>query len=177
MALVTGGSGSGKSAWAEELLCTLCPGPKLYLATMPPSGPGAAAHIARHRSMRASKGFSTLECPGPLPISHIPPGSAVLLEDLSNLLANLRFSPAPPTDCVQVLWEQLSALARRCGHLVVVSNEIFSDGMAYDPDTMDYIALLGSLNRLLARRADLAAEVVCGIPLVLKGALPCPLPL
>lgn len=177
MALVTGGSGSGKSAWAEELICTLCPGPKLYLATMPPSGPGAEARIARHRSMRASKGFSTLECPGPLPISHISPGSAVLLEDLSNLLANLRFSPAPPTDYVQVLWEQLSALACRCGHLVVVSNEIFSDGVIYDPDTTDYIALLGSLNRLLAQRADLAAEVVCGIPLVLKGALPCSLPL
>ena len=38
VALVTGGSGSGKSAWAEGLSCALCPGPKRYLATMRPFG-------------------------------------------------------------------------------------------------------------------------------------------
>ncbi|MBR1900004.1 MAG: bifunctional adenosylcobinamide kinase/adenosylcobinamide-phosphate guanylyltransferase, partial [Lachnospiraceae bacterium] len=48
-------------------------------------------------------------------------------------------------------------------------NEIFSDGVTYDPDTARYIARLGEINRALAARADAALEVVCGIPLVLKG--------
>ena len=38
--------------------------------------------------------------------------------------------------------------------------------LAYDPDTTDYLSLLSHLNRELARRADLAVEVVCGLPLV-----------
>ena len=46
LALITGGSGSGKSAWAEGLAQRLCPGPKLYLATMRPTDDEDLAHQA-----------------------------------------------------------------------------------------------------------------------------------
>ena len=157
--LVTGGSGSGKSAWAEGLSCALCPGPKRYLATMRPFGEEAQRRIARHRAMRANKGSDT-----------------VLLEDLSNLAANRLFSPQCPERCGEALWAELSALAGRCANLVVVSNEITSDGIEYDPSTQAFLALLGGLERKLARRADLVVEVVCGLPLVLKGEIPCSTP-
>ena len=170
MALVTGGSGSGKSAWAEELSCALCPGPKRYLATMRPFGEEAQRRIARHRAMRANKGFDRLDG---LPIS---PSDTVLLEDLSNLAANRLFSPQCPERCGEALWAELSALAGRCANLVVVSNEITSDGIEYDPSTQAFLALLGGLERKLARRADLVVEVVCGLPLVLKGEIPCSTP-
>ena len=142
VALVTGGSGSGKSAWAEGLSCALCPGPKRYLATMRPFGEEAQRRIARHRAMRANKGFDTLECPDGLDGLPISPSDTVLLEDLSNLAAN----------------------------------EITSDGIEYDPSTQAFLALLGGLERKLARRADLVVEVVCGLPLVLKGEIPCSTP-
>lgn len=171
LALITGGSGSGKSAWAEGLAQRLCPGPKLYLATMRPGGGEAQARILRHRALRRGKGFRTVECPDGFAGLSLPRGETALLEDLSNLAANRRFSPAPPDDCAGVLLRELEELAGRCAHLIVVSNEIFSDGVAYDPDTTDYLSLLSHLNRELARRADLAVEVVCGLPLVLKGAL------
>ena len=177
LALVTGGSGSGKSAWAEDLAQFLCPGSKTYLATMRPGGREAQARIQRHRALRAGKGFQTAECPDGFARLRLPPGETVLLEDLSNLAANRRFSPAPPDDCAGVLLEELDGLAARCTHLIVVSNEIFSDGVAYDPDTTDYLTLLGELNCALARRAELVVEVVCGLPLVLKGALPWARPL
>lgn len=177
LALITGGSGSGKSAWAEGFTSALCPGEKIYWATMAPGGAEAQQRIARHRALRAGKGFSTLERPGIPDPCEIPTGNTVLLEDLSNLLANLLFSPEPPTDPVSTVLEGLEALLPRCGHLIIVSNEIFSDGRSYDLDTTAFVNALAALNRELAQRADLVAEVVCGLPLVLKGALPpCEIP-
>ena len=172
VALVTGGSGSGKSAWAEGLAMALCPGEKMYWATMAPGGAEAAKRIARHRALRAGKGFLTLECPGIPDPGELPAGGTVLLEDVSNLLANVLFSPRPPQDPAAAVLEGLDALLPRCRHFVIVSNEIFSDGRSYDPDTTAFVTALATLNRALARRADLVAEVVCGVPLVLKGALP-----
>ena len=177
LVLVTGGSGSGKSAWAEDLTTALCPGKKVYWATMAPGGAEAEQRIARHRALRAGKGFSTLEQPGIPDPEEVPAGSTVLLEDLSNLLANALFSPRPPQDPAAAVLAGLDALLPRCGHLVIVSNEIFSDGRSYDPDTTAFVTALAALNRALARRADLAVEVVCGLPLALKGALPpCVIP-
>ena len=68
--LVYGGSGSGKSAWAERRLLSLAgrePGRAVYLATMSAGGEEARARIDRHRAMRARHGaeagleFITLE--------------------------------------------------------------------------------------------------------------------
>lgn len=64
--LVTGGSGSGKSEYAEQLLCDLCRqkggGEKYYIATMIPYGEETKQKIARHREMRKEKAFHTREC-------------------------------------------------------------------------------------------------------------------
>ena len=91
----------------------------------------------------------------------------VLLECLSNLMANECFEEggtpdAVFTDCIQ--------LYRQCRHLVIVTNEIFSDGCLYDNTTMDYITRLGRLNTQLAQEADCVAEVVYSIPVYWKGA-------
>lgn len=53
--------------------------------------------------------------------------------------------------------------------MVVVSNEIFSDGMEYDAETMRYQQYLGKINQYIAAKADVVVEVVYGIPLVQKG--------
>ena len=68
--VVTGGSGSGKSAFAEDLICrnhdvsgTGQSGDSLiYIATMVPYGEETKRKIRRHREMRMNKGFSTIEC-------------------------------------------------------------------------------------------------------------------
>lgn len=171
-ALVTGGSGSGKSAWAEALACALAPGRKYYLATMYSGGAEAQARIARHRRQRAGRGFETVECPEQLDAVPVGGEDTALLECLSNLTANVMFSSGISGGYTEHLWAQLEGLMDRCGSLVIVSNEIFSDGITYDPGTAAYLETLGTLNRLAARRADLVVEVVCGIPVPLKGTLP-----
>ena len=66
----------------------------------------------------------------------------------------------------------LRALLERCGNLTVVTNEIFSDGVEYEGETLAYLRNLARLNRDLAGEADLVVEIVCGMPNVLKGKLP-----
>ena len=61
--LVIGGAGSGKSAWAEDLVRGLGIRPCYYLATMQPMDAECGARIARHRAQRAGKGFVTVERP------------------------------------------------------------------------------------------------------------------
>ena len=53
-------------------------------------------------------------------------------------------------------------------HLVVVTNEVCADTGDYSSETREYMALLGALNRQLARMADTVTEVVYGIPVSVK---------
>ena len=63
LTLVLGGSASGKSEYAEQLVLEAGAGPRFYIATMEPYDEECLRRISRHRAMRASKGFETLECP------------------------------------------------------------------------------------------------------------------
>jgi len=169
LTLVIGGAGSGKSAFAEALVCRRN-GKKLYLATMLPHGAEAMTRIEKHRAQRAGRGFETLERGLDLEHAAIPAGADILLEDLSNLLANEIFDPAGGG--VDAARRGIEHLISESDNLTVVSNEIFSDGADYDAESLRYMRLLAGLNREIAARADLAVELVCGLPNVLKGELP-----
>ena len=62
MTVVTGGSGSGKSAFAEDKIVSFGPAKRIYIATMHPYDEESHKRVARHRKMRAGKGFETVEC-------------------------------------------------------------------------------------------------------------------
>ena len=167
--LIIGGAGSGKSAFAETLVCRL-EGKRIYLATMSAEDRESLERISRHRSQRSGRGFETMEKAENLADAEIPTGSNILLEDLSNLLANEMFhSHGGGFPAVRTGVEHIASFAR---HLTIVTNEIFSDGERYEGDTLRYQEQLAELNRELAEKADLVVEVVCGLPNVLKGNLP-----
>ena len=151
--LVMGGAASGKSAFAESLACKGA-SPRVYVATMQSVDAECEKRIARHRQMRAGKGFTTLECPSELENADIWAKTA-LLECLSNLAANEMFAPGmTPQRAQQKILNGIDLLCRRCERVVVVSNEIFSDGASHDELTQAYRVLLAHLNREIARRAD-----------------------
>lgn len=58
--LVTGGSGSGKSAFAEDVLTGFGDGDRIYIATMYPFDEESKKRVERHRRMRAEKKFTTI---------------------------------------------------------------------------------------------------------------------
>ena len=147
--LITGGAGSGKSAWAEELVCRL-PGQRIYLATMRPWDGECRARIARHRAQRAGRDFITLErytdLAGVAP--QIPEGANVLLECMGNLTANVLFGPGgPPENPLEAVTDGLRRLAEQCNHLIVVGNDVFAEDGGCDAGTRAYLDLLAGLHR------------------------------
>lgn len=168
--LITGGSASGKSQYAERVAAAL-PGPRFYIATMRPWDKECEARIEKHRRQRAGLGFETVEHYGDLRSLRLPARGTALLECMSNLTANVLYAPSPPEHPLEAVRAGLRALADQCGHLIVVTNEVFSDGIAYDESLTDYLRLLAGLNEQIGRDFDHVIEVVCGIPIAHKGAV------
>lgn len=167
--LVSGGAASGKSEFAEELVTRSVSSPRFYIATMKLWDAECEARAEKHRRMRAGKGFTTVERSEDLAGLELPAGCAVLLEDLSNLCANEFFGPLGREGAEERIFAGLARLAERGAPAVAVTNELFSDGIAYDPDTAAYLACLAALNCRAASLAEEVYEVVCGIPVCWKG--------
>ena len=170
LTIVTGGSGSGKSAFAEDKVLAFGEAQRVYIATMHPFDEESHKRIERHRKMRAGKGFETVECYTGLKEADIPEDSVVLLECMSNLTANEMYQEGGAGEqTVEEILAGICYLLKRVRHLVVVTNEIFSDGIDYDSETMRYQSYLGQINSEMGRMADRVTEVVYGIPITVKG--------
>lgn len=171
MILLTGGSACGKSSYAESL-CLRFQQPRYYIAAMRPYGEGSQVKIERHRQQRMGKGFETIERYTDLAGLVLPERGTVLLECICNLTANEMFDETGNmVDPCETVLAGVEALRRQCETLVVVTNDVGSDNKEYDPGTRAYIRALGRINAALAQQADSVYELVCGIPLVLKGEL------
>ena len=191
--LVTGGSGSGKSAYAESLLSS-CEGIRYYIATMQIYDAEGEKKVERHRKLRAGKGFLTIESPinvgkiqfacageaeqaqyrqeAERKVQGSSEKKSALLECMSNLTANEMFTKdgmKSEEEVVEKIVSEIQNLSQKLDNLVIVTNNVFEDGVIYDAGTMEYLRALGRINAALARLADRVAEVVVGIPVELKG--------
>ena len=89
------------------------------------------------------------------------------MEWMSKLAANELFLPSGMRNALEAedsIKEGICHLEENSSLLVVVTNEIFSDGVDYGPETGEYIRLLGRMNVWLAERADAVVKVTAGIP-------------
>ena len=147
-------------------------GPRYYLAAMQPYGEEGEARIRRHRAMRDGKGFETVERYTDYASLKLPARGTALLECVANLTANEMFgSDGSVTDPVERVLNGISAVSDQCGTLIVITNDVGSDGVRYEASTEAYIQALGQINAALAEQADTVIEMVAGIPLFLKGRL------
>ena len=69
---------------------------------------------------------------------------------------------------VEDIMEGISKIIESGCQIVVVTNEVFSDGLLYDEETLEYIRALADINCRMATMAELVTEVVCGIPVNIK---------
>lgn len=170
LVVVTGGSGSGKSEYAENIAVSFGSEPLIYIATMLPFGAESEKKIQRHRKMRETKRFQTLECFTNLSEITLTDKPIVLLECMSNLLANEMFLETGAKEhSVDQIVSGVMHLIQQAEHVIIVTNEIFSDGICYDEESLKYMKYLGSINTKLADMADQVIEVVYSIPVFHKG--------
>lgn len=211
MYLIIGGSGSGKSAYAEELLFSLPDaGKKYYIATMQVCDEESRRRVQKHRKQRAGKRFDTIEQPVHVSgaLTQMDAGKkSAMLECVSNLVANEMFvkdiyaeniydedmyaddphvEDMHTDDCdvketglkkskncsaevvADKIVDDIMKLHQPLQQLVIVSNNVFEDGVSYDEMTMEYIKTMGIVNQKLAAVADVVTEVVVGIPVMAK---------
>lgn len=178
--LVVGGSGSGKSEYAENLCLSLGEGRRIYIATMKPWDEECRRRIERHRQMRAEKQFETVECYRNLKGLKLDGNrkqpSAVLLECMSNLVSNELFglgeegeaSPMEGSLAVEEILRGIRKIEEGTGHFIIVTNEVFSDGDSYGQETMAYRKVLGTINQRIAEISNTVIEVVAGIPVAVR---------
>lgn len=211
MYLIIGGSGSGKSAYAEELLFSLPDaGKKYYIATMQVCDEESRRRVQKHRKQREGKRFYTIEQPVHVSgaLTQMDAGKkSAMLECVSNLVANEMFAKdiyaeniyaedmyeddphvedMHTDDCdvketglknkkdrsvetvADKIVDDIMKLHQPLQQLVIVSNNVFEDGVSYDEMTMEYIKTMGIVNQKLAAVADVVTEVVVGIPVMAK---------
>ena len=193
MELIIGGSGSGKSAYAEARICVeyekICKiqdnsstkPPLYYIATMMHGGEEIEEKIRKHQKMREGKGFHTLEWHTDF-LGHLKENEKekdplklksayVLLECVSNLTANEMYMNGGENtrgeDVLQVLKDGILKLAQTCKCLIVVTNDVFLEPCP-SKEMEEYLKVLGELNQFLAFMSENTQEIVAGIPCTMK---------
>jgi len=162
--LIEGENGSGKSTCAEKMIAGMT-GRRYYLATMIPCGKEGEEKVKKHKDMRKDLHFETCEVPYEVGNVPVEKNSVVLLEDVSNLLANVLFEKKGNGMSVM---EDIKRLSRKCAVLIVISISGLKEG-GYEGETKEYVRELNALNENLRQEADTVIRMCRGIPEVRKG--------
>ncbi len=174
LTLICGGSGSGKSEFAERYSLQKGEGlKKYYIATMMSADRESLERIERHRSRRGD-GFVTIERGRDIGeiSAETEEGSLCLLECMGNLVANEMFGPRVLTadEVRDKVMGDIERLTLKAGHLIVVTNDVFRDaGFDHDAGTLEYLRALGMINEALAKISDEVVEAVFGNIIYHKG--------
>ena len=135
--LISGGSGSGKSKFAEDEALKYN-GRKLYIATMENKSSSAKERILKHRNMRQGKGFETLEKEKYFKDINLSAYKIVLLECLPNLTANHIYG----SGSINMLYDDVEYLLQKAENLIIVTNDISSCALHYDEEVYKYMKIL-----------------------------------
>ena len=173
--LITGGSRSGKSAFAQQQAEQINT-PRLFIATCPRIDPEMDERIHRHQQDREGLGWQTAEVPLRLAeeLERTPAGTTVLIDCLTLWINNLMYEAEQneqeiSEDQMSALAEELARAARNHqGRVFIVTNEVGLGIVPDNPLVRHYRDLVGRCNQVIAAFADHVFLVSCGISLQIK---------
>ena len=144
--------------------------PMVYIATGQIFDAEVAARVKVHKDRRDSR-WKTIEAPMDLTdaLGSVAQDSVVLIDCATMWLTNHLMAQ---NDLPQAEAALVAALRSCAAPWVMVSNEV---GQGIVPDNAlarQFRNAQGRLNIALAAEAELVVQVVAGLPLVVKGALP-----
>lgn len=172
---VTGGCRSGKSSYAQSLAEGIAES-RLYIATCPVIDPEITERVRLHQLEREKKNWDTVEEEIDLAgaIGRAEGYGVVLVDCLTLWLNNLMYSKEKQNqqldeaEVCQLLPEIFQVCRGISATTVFVSNEV---GMGIVPEnalSRRFRDVAGRCNQLMAREANEAVLISCGIPIVLK---------
>lgn len=167
LVFISGGVRSGKSTLGEKLTDDSAIGRKVYLATSIANDEEMANRIRLHQEQRKGRGYLTIEKSTGIHeiTTDLLPGDTVLLDCLGNLLANEMFideNTLRTADIVDNIFLSIKEINDKVENLIIISNDVFSDGCMYSDSVVEYIDALAALHIRIAGISDKAIECVFG---------------
>jgi adenosylcobinamide kinase/adenosylcobinamide-phosphate guanylyltransferase len=160
---VTGGSRSGKSAYAQRL-AEGWPGRLLYIATAESRDEEMEKRILKHREARCGR-WDTLELPLDLPlgVEKAAEYGGALVDCLTLWTSNLMERYGEDDSAIMSEADRfVSALQASSAKIVVVTGEVGLGIVPADPYTRRFRDLAGLINQKVSTAADVARFVVSG---------------
>lgn len=173
--LVTGGSRSGKSSYAQKLAESL-PGSRAFIATCTVADDEMRGRVSKHQQARRRGGWRTIEEPLDLPgaLRRAMNQPVVLVDCLTLWVSNVMFDAAQrektvsETQIARQCKETLAACREHNGTILFVTNEV---GMGIVPEnavSRRFRDLAGRTNQMFAAACDEVFFVVSGQALKIK---------
>lgn len=174
--LVTGGSRSGKSGFAQQLAESLA-GPRLFIATCPATDAEMQDRIRRHRQARDPRLWDL--CEELLDLDNRLAGNrgyeTVLVDCLTLWVNNLMYlskkseRQISETEVASQVDRLLATCRQRRGTVIFVTNEVGLGIVPANRAARLYRDLIGRCNQGMGRGADQVFLLSCGIPIQIKG--------
>ena len=164
---IAGTARSGKSQYAELRASELGKSSqKIYVAAAEIRDDEMRRRAELHRERRKNMGFRTIERYRDLGGLELPEDACVLIESLTVWTANEMFTDSAVNHSAgEKVYSDFMKIYSKVKNIVLVSDDVFSDGAEYDPLTEEYMRTLGGLHVKIAAFADEVIEIVSGIPL------------
>ncbi|AVM51698.1 adenosylcobinamide kinase /adenosylcobinamide-phosphate guanylyltransferase [Bacteroides zoogleoformans] len=168
--LITGGSHSGKSAYAEKLALCLSPTP-VYLATARIWDEEFRERVARHQQRRGAE-WTNIEEEKELS-RHRLEGKVVLIDCVTLWCTNFFFDLNADVDrALATAKEEFNRFTEQEATFIFVTNEIGMGGVSENKLQQKFTDMQGWMNQYIASRADEVILMVAGIPMQVKNDEP-----
>ena len=174
--LITGGSRSGKSAYAQALAESFS-GIKTYVATCPIIDEEMEKRIRKHREMRQASAWQTIEETKDLAgaLKRARESRVILVDCLTLWINNLMYDAElagkdiTEEDIAMLCGEVLGVCDGLPCTIIFVTNEIGMGIVPENPASRLYRDLAGRCNQIIAGRADAVTFIISGLPMNIKG--------
>lgn len=163
---ISGGERSGKSAYGEQLACSLSKTP-VYLATSRVWDDNFKSRIEKHKASRHQNWINREEEKQLSRSIYI--GEVVLIDCVTLWLTNY-FTDFDSNieKCLIEARREIDLLVKKDATVIFISNEIGMGGHASTSVGRKFTELQGLVNQYIAKQADKATVVISGLPLSLK---------
>jgi adenosylcobinamide kinase / adenosylcobinamide-phosphate guanylyltransferase len=173
--LVTGGSRSGKSEYAQNAAEAL-PGPRVFIATCPVIDDEMQLRIRKHQDARRGRGWQTIEEPLDIEgaVRNANGFNSLVVDCLTLWINNLMYeaeksrSSISEADIATQCHDLLAACKMHPGTILFVTNEVNMGIIPENPPSRLYRDLVGRCNQIMAGFSNRVVLLISGQPLELK---------